>query len=285
MQLFWYHYMIIIFTFFILVFLFYTRKYVNPYKLIMVFGKKGAGKSTFMTKLSIQYLRKGRIVYSTVEIPGVRFFDVDDIGRCNFPEGSIVLIDEVGMIWDNRQYKNFRTDVRDWFKLQRHNKVTVYLFSQTFDVDVKLRNLTDAMYLITCHFSVFSVARKIKRGIVIVNPDGQSEARIADSLEFVSPLLSLFGARSLIFTWIPSWVKYFNSFELPDKPIIGYSQVYPYPQAKLLDHIRRCRWYFRQSVIRCHQLMLKAVVSGDALPSTVKKNTLFRAFLKKEDFY
>ena len=27
-------------------------KYRNPYKLIMVFGKKGAGKTTFLTKLA-----------------------------------------------------------------------------------------------------------------------------------------------------------------------------------------------------------------------------------------
>jgi len=238
--------MVIIISLFILAFVFYTRRFRNPYKLIMVFGKKGSGKSTFMTKTAIQQLRKGKVVYSTVDIPGTRFFNVDDIGRCNFPEESIVLIDEVGMIWDNRQYKNFRTDVRDWFKLQRHNRVTVYLFSQTFDVDVKLRNLTDAMYLITCHFSVFSVARKIKRGIVIVNPDGQSEARIADSLEFVSPLLSLFGAKSLIFTWIPNWTKYFNSFELPDKPPIGFEQLAPYPQAKFIDYVKRGQFYFRQ---------------------------------------
>lgn len=256
MQFFWYHYMVIVITLIILVFLFYTRKYRNPYKLIMVFGKKGSGKSTFMTKTAVQQMRKGKVVYSTVAIPGVRLFSVDDIGRCNFPPGSIVLVDEVGMIWDNRQYKNFRTDVRDWFKLQRHNKVTVYLFSQTFDVDVKLRNLTDAMYLITCHFSVFSVARKIKRGIVIVNPDGQSEARIADSLEFVSPLLSLFGAKSLIFTWIPNWVKYFDSFELPDKPPIVYSYLCPYPQARLVDHFRRYRFSVKQYIFMCQQSRL-----------------------------
>lgn len=246
-------YFIVGFTLFILAFLFYTRKYRNPYKLIMVFGKKGSGKSTFMTKTAIQQLRKGRVVYSTVDIPGTRLFDVEQVGRCNFPEQSIVLIDEVGMIWDNRQYKNFRTDVRDWFKLQRHNKVTVYLFSQTFDVDVKLRNLTDAMYLINCHFSVFSVARKIKRGIVIVNPDGQSEARIADSLEFVSPLLSLFGARSLIFTWIPNWTKYFDSFDLPEKPPIEFEQLCPYPQAKLVDHVRRFRFCIRQWILYMQQ--------------------------------
>lgn len=242
----WYHYTVIAVTLFITAFAFFTRKYRNPYKLIMVFGKKGSGKSTFMTRTAIRHLRRGKAVYSTVRIPGTRLFDVEDIGRFNFPEESIVLIDEVGMIWDNRQYKNFRTDVRDWFKLQRHNRVTVYLFSQTFDVDVKLRNLTDSMYLVTNYFSVLSVARKIKRGIVIVNPDGQSEARIADSLEFVSPLLSFFGARSLIFTWIPNWVKYFDSFELPDRPPIGFEQLDPFPRASPADHARRCRFYFRQ---------------------------------------
>lgn len=252
----WYCWMVIIVFVTVVILLSFTRKYRNPYKLIMVFGKKGSGKSTFMTKTAIQQLLKGKVVYSTVDIPGTRSFDVDDIGRCNFPEESIVLIDEVGMIWDNRNYKNFRTDVRDWFKLQRHNKVTVYLFSQTFDVDVKLRNLTDAMYLITCHFSVLSIARKIKRGIVIVNPDGQSEARIADSLEFVSPLLSLFGARSLIFTWIPNWTKYFNSFELPDKPPVGYSQLAPYPQSRLSDRLRGYRFHVNQYFLMRQQSRL-----------------------------
>lgn len=203
----------------------YTSKFRNPYKLIMVFGKKGSGKTTLITKLSQKYLKKGFLVYTTIEIPGCRFFDVDDIGRCNLPEHSIVFIDEVGMIWDNRQYKNFRTDVRDWFKLQRHNKVTVYLFSQTFDVDVKLRNLTDYMYLVQNHFGVLSIARKIKRGIVIVNPDGQSEARIADSLEFEPFILTLFGFRSQIWTWIPAWTRYFNSFDLPCKPPIPYEDI------------------------------------------------------------
>lgn len=220
---------IIVILFFILIvcFLFYTKKYRNPYKLHMVFGKKGSGKSTFLVKIAIQNLKKKKIVYSTVQVPGTRFFDVENIGRYNFPEGSVVLIDEVGMIWDNRNYKNFRNDVRDWFKLQRHNKVTVYLFSQTFDIDVKLRNLTDSMYLIQNYFSVLSVARKIKRGIVIVNPDGQSEARIADSLEFVSPVLSLFGAKSFIFTWIPHWTKYFNSFDLPLKLEMPFTEMVP----------------------------------------------------------
>ena len=40
--------------FFLVIFIFckITQKYVNPYKLIFVFGKKGSGKSTLLTKLA-----------------------------------------------------------------------------------------------------------------------------------------------------------------------------------------------------------------------------------------
>ena len=34
---------------------FHVVVYRNPYKLYMVFGKKGSGKTTLMTKLAIQY--------------------------------------------------------------------------------------------------------------------------------------------------------------------------------------------------------------------------------------
>ena len=51
---------------------------------------------------------------------------------------SVIFIDEVGMIWDNRDFASFAHCVRDWFKLQRHYKCKVYLFSQSFDIDKKL---------------------------------------------------------------------------------------------------------------------------------------------------
>ena len=201
------------FWFLIMFCMYFSFKYRNPYRLIMVFGKKGSGKTTFLTKTAVKAIRKGKTVYSTVEVPGAHLFDVQNIGMYTFPHDSVIFIDEVGMIWDNRNYKNFRMDVRDYFKLQRQYRNTVYLFSQTFDVDVKLRNLTDAMYLCKCHMGFLSVARKIKRDIVIVSPQGDSEARIADSLEFEPFIFSLFGAKSVIFTFIPNWVKYFKSYD------------------------------------------------------------------------
>ena len=32
-----------------------TRKYLNPYKFHFIFGKKGAGKTTYETKLAYQW--------------------------------------------------------------------------------------------------------------------------------------------------------------------------------------------------------------------------------------
>lgn len=247
----WYHWLVVIIGFLIIIYVKYLSRFRNPYKLIMVFGKKGSGKSTLITKLAQQYIKKGVLVYSTIDVPGCRVFDVSQVGLCNFPEESVVFIDEVGMIWDNRQYKDFKSHVRDWFKLQRHNKVTVYLFSQTFDVDVKLRNLTDYMYLVQNHFGVLSIARKIKRGIIIVNPDGQNEARIADSLEFEPFILSLFGLRSQIWTWIPHWIKYFDSFELPEKPPMPYREV---PQIQKKEKRRN---YYDRIRVACNRLRKK----------------------------
>lgn len=228
---------VIFFVFFAWV-MYMAVKFRNPYKLIMVFGKKGSGKTTFLTKKAIQYMRAGREVYSTVYVPGAHIIDVDHIGCFTPPPGSVLFIDEVGMIWDNRNFKAFREDVRDWFKLQRHYHVTVYLFSQTFDIDLKLRNLTDEMYLCTCHMGFISIARKIKRSIVLVQPTGESESRIADKLEFVPLWMSLFGAKSAVITYIPNWVRFYDSFETPVLPLVDsvYQEIPEGLQRFFLSH-------------------------------------------------
>lgn len=204
---------------------YYIVKYRNPYKLIMVFGKKGAGKTTFLTKLAQKYIKQGRPVYSTEYIAGTYKIDPRDVGYVQFPENSVLLLDEVGMYYDNRNFKNFKDEVRDYFKLQRHYKHTVYLFSQTFDVDLKLRNLTDSMYMLVNYFGFITVGKQIKRKLVVVKPSPDAESRIADELVITPFFLTPFGAR--IFVWIPHWVKYFDSHSAPelqhkDFPVVEY---------------------------------------------------------------
>lgn len=204
---------------FIFVFCLVTRNYVNPYKLIFVFGKKGSGKSTLLTKLAIQYSRKKWTVFTTENIPGTHnICDPRQIFCMNFPEKSCIFIDEVSLIWDNRDFKNMDKRVIEWFRYQRHHKCRVYFFSQTFDIDKKLRDLADDMFLVNKFLRVFVVAKHIVRKPVVVHPGPDSPARIDDDMVVDGPLLTLFGGR--IFAFIPHWAKFFDSHRLP---VSGFS--------------------------------------------------------------
>jgi len=200
---------------FIALFCYVTRNYVNPYKLIFVFGKKGSGKSTLLTKLAVRYSKKKWTVYTTENIPGTHnITDPKQIYKMDFPERSCILIDEVSLIWDNRDFKSMDKRVVEWFRYQRHHKCRVYFFSQTFDIDKKLRDLADDMFLVNKYFRVFVIAKHIVRKPVVVHPGPDSPARIDDDMVVDGPLLWLFGGR--IAAFIPYWAKFFDSHKLPD---------------------------------------------------------------------
>lgn len=178
---------------FLLGFHFLTRKYLNPYKLIFIFAKKGQGKSTLLTKMALNHLKHGWTVFSTDPIPGCYLIRPEEIGYYELPWHSLLIIDEIGMIWDNRDFKNFSNAVRDWFKLQRHRGVKVICASQSFDVDKKIRDLADDMFLLQKKFRVFSYGKRILKILDIVEASGDhnSESRIVDQLKFDSILFFL----------------------------------------------------------------------------------------------
>lgn len=208
-----------IFLFIFFVFSFRYRAFRNPYRLYMIFGKKGSGKSSLLAKKALFYLKKGWIVYTNMEdltVDGVRHINASDIGAFVPVPHSVVLLDEVGMLYDNRDYKSFKPCVRDFFKLQRHYQTIVYLASQSFDIDKKLRDLTDEMYLTTCLFGWLGLVRPIRKKITLVEASSQGESRIVDNLKFRS-----------IFSWkltfLPRYSKYFQSFVLPPHEYLNYS--------------------------------------------------------------
>lgn len=198
--------------------IYHVIKYRNPYKLYMVFGKKGSGKTTLMTKLAIQYQKKGWTVFCDREIPGVYRFKTEDFGKILFPPNSLVLVDEVGLVWDNRNFKSFPEHVKVYFKYQRQYRNVVYLFSQSFDVDKKIRDLTDHLYIVSNVFNCFSIARRVTKRLVVVHADksAQGESKIVDDYNIDS--LLFFFAGSVRVTYIPRWAKYFKSFDPPALP-------------------------------------------------------------------
>ena len=190
-----------------------TRSFLNPYKLVFVFGKKGSGKSTLIQKLSNQYYKRGWTVYSTEESLNPHILPVDprQLYNINFPEHSAIFIDEVSLIWDNRDFKTMDKKIIEWFRYQRHHKCRVFLFSQSFDIDKKLRDLTDEMYLVEKYFRVFVRAKRILRKPVVVHPSADSPARIDEDLIVDGPLMMFFGGR--IYAFIPYWAKRYDSFK------------------------------------------------------------------------
>jgi len=209
----------------LVVFLLLTKKYRPVWKMYMVFGKKGSGKSTFLIKKAYKLQKRGYTIYTNMldcMLPGVRIVDLELLGDFTPEPLSVCLWDEVGMIYDNRNYKNFRPATRDWYKLQRHYKCIVYLASQTWDVDAKLRNLTDGLYLCLNVAGVLSVAKRITRKVVLTESTSDSESRISENLQF-TPIWNW------SFTWIPRWKKYFDSFTAPELPPLPYREVPPIP--------------------------------------------------------
>lgn len=215
--------MLYLFLFFLLAvsFSLYSGRFANPNKLIFLFGKKGSGKSTFMVKLMVRHLKKGWTVYtnmSDVNIPGVRIFDANSLSTSVPDAHSVIFIDEAGLIWDNRNHKSFSGGFTEFFKLQRKYKCKVYINSQSFDVDKKIRDLTDIMYLQTNIGNVIGITRPIIRTVKLIEASAEAESRIADSLKFG-------GLLSWKVTWLPRYFKYFDSFQAPERPSVPYSLV------------------------------------------------------------
>lgn len=218
--------MLYILLFFLFVFgicKYLSKKYANPYRLTFIFGKKGAGKSCWMVALMLKYLRKGYIVYTDMEdinISGVRIVKPGSFSDFAPEPHSVLFLDEVGISMDNRNFKNFPPGLRDFFKYIRKMKCIVYMNSQAFDVDKKVRDTTDSMALVTSVLGCISIYRPIKRSIVLVDSTAQSDSRIADNLRFTS----LFTFR---FLWMPRYFKYFNSLEMPPREFVPYSHPAP----------------------------------------------------------
>ena len=166
------------------------------------------------------------------------------------------------MIWDNRDYANFKPCVRDFFKLQRQYKLKVYLFSQTFDIDKKLRDLTDEMYLLENRFRVFSVQRRILKYITINNASNNSNgtSSLVDEYKFD---FILGGGLKIVF--IPRWVSFFESYN--PKHLAYISGQYCDLNDIQTRYISNKNWIIDQSKI----LFIKLISKIRNVPNLIKK--------------
>lgn len=214
---------------FILVFCFYlfmmwTEKFSNPYQVEFYVGVRGAGKSTLATKEAIKFQKKGYRVYSNFEIFGCYKIDPSDIGFYKIPPNSCLLLDEVSLIWSNRNFANFPEEVDAFFRYIRKYKIYCRMYSQVFDVDRKIRTLCDRIFILVKLLNVFVIAKAVKRTVVLHSSSKDEETQQRTSEGFVSENFSYDLPSLWKFCYIPRWIKFFNSFEAPELPKKEYKK-------------------------------------------------------------
>lgn len=184
----------------------------NKYCLTMIFGKKGSGKSSHIAKLSQKYIKQGRKVYTNFDVSGCYQYDPSDIGLSTFEPDSVVFLDEIGLIYNNRDYKNFKKCVMEWFKFQRKYKITMYIYSQSYeDTDKCIRLLIDRLALLE-RFGKISVYKPITK-VIGVGTDSNGNGNIVDSYKILP-------FPTWQYTYLPRYYGLFSSFNPPELPIL-----------------------------------------------------------------
>lgn len=193
-------------------------KFDNKCGIQIFFGLIGSGKTTIAASIAKKALRRGIRVFSNMPIKNCYILDLQDIGHWDM-DNSILLIDEAGIDFDNRDFsKNFRDKCRlKWFKLVRHHHCSIFLFSQSWsDMDCKIRNLAcKYWYVHRSLFPFFVSACPVKKSFGI----NDNEKKPDDIYSIPHPLLRPF-VESRIFG--PLYWKLFDSWECDMLPVKDY---------------------------------------------------------------
>lgn len=190
--------------------IFKKRKYKIPHIVSVYFGVPGSGKTTFAAWLVKRDLKRGGKVWSNVPITGAYQLEPkDDIGKNMICDGRVI-IDEAGIEYNNRDFKEFSKNALYFYKYHRHYQLAIDVFSQSYkDMDKKIRDLAQRLYVVRKSIiPCFVYRRRIRKRIGI----NEYTREIIDDYEFV-PF-----SRQYIFC-PPLW-KMFNTIsrkQFPEK--------------------------------------------------------------------
>lgn len=197
--------------------------YAIRYKKIrfdIYFGVPGSGKTTFaayLTKKALKKNPKGKYkVLSNVSINGAYKVLKQDIGHYQI-DNCMLLLDEAGIDYNNRNYNKFTDDETYFFKYHRHYRADISIFSQDYeDMDKKLRKLATRYFLVKKSILPgFIYRREIRKKIGI----DKITKQIIDEYSFS---FFLFGTK---YIFCPKLWLMFNSYnykELPKKDFEKY---------------------------------------------------------------
>lgn len=226
-----------------------TYKYVSPYQLYLIFGKKGCGKSTLLQKLVHYYKKRGYTCYCNIgdsfdpdiiqipikdylpqlaesghQIYHYKNFELAHKLRDEFKEKgitsppfvklhSVIFCDEINLLWDNRNFKQFSEAQQKYFRLQRHYKHIFIGFSQTYDTDKKIRDLADRLLICRRFARVWVTTKAYQKVTVVVSPEQGNSRETAMMTDDFKPMGLFWDWMQPFKCWLPKWVKKHDSFK------------------------------------------------------------------------
>lgn len=179
--------------------------------ITMFFGSPGCGKTTILARLALLAYSSGSYDYvvSNVDTNICPKIDLANLNTKTLPPNTLLLIDEAGIVFNNRNFKSFSGGLVEWFKMHRHEGCDVVLFSQSWeDVDITIRRLTVALFHVK-KIGPFSLIRRVYKKVGI---DKQTH-QIIDEYRFGSLLGNLLFFHNVGYIFRPLYYHYFDSFE------------------------------------------------------------------------
>lgn len=181
--------------------------------LHVIVGLAGSGKTTHCASVVKKCIKKNIPVYSNVEIMGAFKIQKSDLGVFRL-EKCVVIIDEAGLDFNNRDFKNLENSFLYFLKMHRHYKCELYFYSQANDMDIKIRQMANRYWLLEwSYLRVFNiyVAKRVKPVITITKNEGE----IKQGFAFTFPIP--FVTRK--YYYAPKYWHMFDSWEC--KPLVN----------------------------------------------------------------
>lgn len=213
----------------------------------MYFGSPGSGKTTLANRLLLLYQMHNdyRYYYANFETSLAKYISLDGLGTYTPPPGSLLIIDEAGIQYNNRNFKSLPSVLIAWLKLHRHYQCDVILISQSWeDVDITFRRLTDRLYYLR-KIGPFTMVRRIFKLVGIDKVTHQ----IIDCYRFGSIFGFLFGSDNFSLFWRRTYYRYFDSYTTPSTQQLpaALPPAFRFPPFYAIRHpLQLLRYYVRK---------------------------------------
>lgn len=201
------------------------------------FGVPGCGKSTTLVREYRKNRKRYKNIYTlNIDIKGCKRIKREDLETYKFTN-ALILWDEITMDADNRSYKTFSNELRDFFLLHRHLGVDIIYATQNFEnVDKKVRDLTSELWYMSKSvipiLSEFTTTKRIYRNVNINENTSELTLgyRFCNLIEgiFVSNFKCIF--RRKYYKYYDSWdeLNMKERIDYEDKDSININTHYEY---------------------------------------------------------